>query len=289
MPISMPNPCAKGTTTGRTSPRSARWPEIGAASASPVRARIALRANASARPKPPAWRTLKAAVASRDPSSATTTRASGNARASAPRVAPRRSASSRAVTMTIGRGRRLWCRPRDSNVSPRRSDARGRGAHHGNGVEDRGPGRRRRRRGRHRRDPRVDEDGDARRGRGLRHGRRDPLRGGAGGQRGRSAPRARVVPDQLAGGRLVIDAPAPDVARLTIANPLKRNALDQAILDAIARAVRGLEARCLVLTGSVGMFSAGYDIGDIPPEVFAEEAERLVAHPFAEAIDALER
>jgi enoyl-CoA hydratase/carnithine racemase len=97
------------------------------------------------------------------------------------------------------------------------------------------------------------------------------------------------VPDQLAGGRLVIDAPAPDVARLTIANPLKRNALDQAILDAIARAVRGLDARCLVLTGSEGMFSAGYDIGDIPPEVFAEEAERLVAHPFAEAIDALER
>jgi enoyl-CoA hydratase/carnithine racemase len=97
------------------------------------------------------------------------------------------------------------------------------------------------------------------------------------------------VPDQLAGGRLVVDAPAPDVARLTIANPLKRNALDQAILDAIARAVRGLDARCLVLTGSEGMFSAGYDIGDIPPEVFAEEAERLVAHPFAEAIDALER
>jgi enoyl-CoA hydratase/carnithine racemase len=97
------------------------------------------------------------------------------------------------------------------------------------------------------------------------------------------------VPDQLAGGRLVVEAPAPDVARLTIANPLKRNALDQAILDAIARAVRGLDARCLVLTGSEGMFSAGYDIGDIPPEVFAEDAERLVAHPFAEAIDALER
>jgi enoyl-CoA hydratase/carnithine racemase len=97
------------------------------------------------------------------------------------------------------------------------------------------------------------------------------------------------VPDQLAGGRLVVDAPAPEVARLTITNPLKRNALDQAILDAIAQAVRGLHARCLVLTGSEGMFSAGYDIGDIPGEVFAEEAERLVAHPFAEAIDALER
>jgi enoyl-CoA hydratase/carnithine racemase len=96
------------------------------------------------------------------------------------------------------------------------------------------------------------------------------------------------VPDALAGGRLVVDAPAPEVARLTIANPAKRNALDQAILDAIAQAVRELDARCLVLTGTEGMFSAGYDIGDIPAEVFAQEAERLVAHPFATAIDALD-
>ena len=36
------------------------------------------------------------------------------------------------------------------------------------------------------------------------------------------------------------------------------------------------------------MFSAGYDIGDIPDEVFAEEAERLVAHPFHRAIEAVE-
>jgi enoyl-CoA hydratase/carnithine racemase len=96
------------------------------------------------------------------------------------------------------------------------------------------------------------------------------------------------VADQLADGRLLLDEPAPNVARLTIANPAKRNALDQVILDAIAQAVGGLDARCLVLTGSEGMFSAGYDIGDIRSEVFAEEAERLVAHPFAGAIDALE-
>jgi enoyl-CoA hydratase/carnithine racemase len=94
---------------------------------------------------------------------------------------------------------------------------------------------------------------------------------------------------ELADGRLRLDEPAPDVARLTIANPAKRNALDQEILDAIASAVRELDARCVVLTGSEGMFSAGYDIGDIPSQVFAEEAERLVAHPFAEAIDALDR
>jgi enoyl-CoA hydratase/carnithine racemase len=45
----------------------------------------------------------------------------------------------------------------------------------------------------------------------------------------------------------------------------------------------------VIITGSEGMFSAGYDIGDIPDEVFAEEAERLVAHPFSRAIEAVER
>src|SRR5262249_45822549 len=46
--------------------------------------------------------------------------------------------------------------------------------------------------------------------------------------------------------------------------------------------------RCLIVTGAHGMFSAGYDIGEIPDAEFEERAERLVAHPFTEAIDALE-
>jgi enoyl-CoA hydratase/carnithine racemase len=55
--------------------------------------------------------------------------------------------------------------------------------------------------------------------------------------------------------------------------------------------VRKLDARCLILTGSERMFSAGYDIGDmegIDDSVFAEQAETLVAHPFTAAIEALE-
>ena len=36
------------------------------------------------------------------------------------------------------------------------------------------------------------------------------------------------------------------------------------------------------------MFSAGYEIGEIAGGGFQEEAERLVAHPFTEAIEALE-
>jgi enoyl-CoA hydratase/carnithine racemase len=90
-------------------------------------------------------------------------------------------------------------------------------------------------------------------------------------------------------GELLLDRPADGVLRLTISNPAKRNALDHAILDAIAAALRDLgEARTVLLTGADGMFSSGYDIGDIPDDVFAEEAERLVAHPFAAAIEGLQ-
>ena len=72
--------------------------------------------------------------------------------------------------------------------------------------------------------------------------------GGPGRLRGRHARRARVVPD-LAGGKLRLDEPAPHVARLTLDNPAKRNALDHDILDALAELLPRLEARCLIVTG----------------------------------------
>jgi enoyl-CoA hydratase/carnithine racemase len=99
--------------------------------------------------------------------------------------------------------------------------------------------------------------------------------------------------EQLADGKLLIDRPAAGTVRLTISNPAKRNALDHPILDAISDTLRRLSdpsegARCVIVTGAHGMFSAGYDIGEIPDEEFEQRAERLVAHPFTEAIDALE-
>jgi enoyl-CoA hydratase/carnithine racemase len=129
---------------------------------------------------------------------------------------------------------------------------------------------------------------------------------------------------ELADGKLVVDAPATGVVRLTISNPQKRNALDHPILDAIAATLGELagtreheagtreheagtrgagdahgtdahgiddingQARCVVVTGAGGMFSAGYDIGEIPDAEFEERAQALVAHPFTEAIDALQ-
>jgi enoyl-CoA hydratase/carnithine racemase len=97
--------------------------------------------------------------------------------------------------------------------------------------------------------------------------------------------------EQLAGGKLLVDSPADAVARLRINNPKRRNALDHEILDAIAELVprldRGIETRCLLVTGAPPVFSAGYDIATIPSETFERDAEALVAHPFQAAIEAL--
>jgi enoyl-CoA hydratase/carnithine racemase len=99
------------------------------------------------------------------------------------------------------------------------------------------------------------------------------------------------VQESLAGGKLIVDHPAEAVARLTISNPERRNALDHEILNALAEVLprldRGIEIRCVVVTGMGEVFSAGYDIADIPEESFAQEAEALVAHPFHAAMDAV--
>jgi enoyl-CoA hydratase/carnithine racemase len=93
---------------------------------------------------------------------------------------------------------------------------------------------------------------------------------------------------ELASGKLLLDEPAAGVARLTISNPERRGALDHELLDALGQAARTLQARCLVISGTGSVFSAGYDIGNLGEQSFEESAERLVAHPFHEAIEALE-
>ena len=96
---------------------------------------------------------------------------------------------------------------------------------------------------------------------------------------------------ELAGGKLLLDEPAEAVARLTLNRPDSRNALDHELLDGIAAAMpdldRGIDLRCVVITGAGNAFSAGYDIAAIPSESFERDAEALVAHPFQAALDAV--
>lgn len=97
--------------------------------------------------------------------------------------------------------------------------------------------------------------------------------------------------ERLAGGKLILDAPAEAVARIRISNPERRNALDHEILDALAEVLprldHGIETRCVMITGARPAFSAGYDLTAIPRETFERDAEALVAHPFHDAMEAL--
>ncbi|MSX02595.1 MAG: enoyl-CoA hydratase [Actinobacteria bacterium] len=90
-------------------------------------------------------------------------------------------------------------------------------------------------------------------------------------------------------GSVTSDQPADGVLRLSFDNAEKRGALDHAILDAISDAVDSADARAIIVTGSGDFFSSGYDIGHLPAESFAEDAEKLVAHPFTNALEALDR
>jgi len=100
-----------------------------------------------------------------------------------------------------------------------------------------------------------------------------------------------VTSERFAGGKLLLDTPAEAVARIVISNPERRNALDHEILDALAEMLplldRGIETRCVLITGAPPAFSAGYDIASIPSQTFERDAEALVAHPFHAAMEAI--
>jgi enoyl-CoA hydratase/carnithine racemase len=106
-----------------------------------------------------------------------------------------------------------------------------------------------------------------------------------------AGPAGSSAPERLAGGKLLLDFPADAVARLRIANPERRNALDHEILGAIAETLPrlddGITTRCVVITGTPPLFSAGYDIAEFTDGAFESEAEALVAHPFQAAIEAI--
>ncbi len=94
---------------------------------------------------------------------------------------------------------------------------------------------------------------------------------------------------ELASGKLLVDEPADHVVRIRISNPDKRGALDHEILDALRDAINDADARCVVITGDGPVFSAGYDIGNFNDETaLGDAAEKLVAHPFTDAMDAIE-
>jgi enoyl-CoA hydratase/carnithine racemase len=80
---------------------------------------------------------------------------------------------------------------------------------------------------------------------------------------------------------VLLDHPAPHVARLLINRPEKRNAIDYSVREQMTRHLQELladsETRALVLGGVEGVFSAG---GDVPSMVglSADEARQRMEH-----------
>ena len=143
--------------------------------------------------------------------------------------------------------------------------------------------------GRHARDPRVDEDGDARRGRGRRHRQRDRAakRASPSPKATRSScssrPGARLRqadPGRARRGRRAADDPQPPAARRARPRDPRRARRDAARSSTPA-------ASCITRHRHA-CSRAGYDLGNLEGREFEESAEKLVAHPFHEAIEALE-
>jgi enoyl-CoA hydratase/carnithine racemase len=88
-------------------------------------------------------------------------------------------------------------------------------------------------------------------------------------------------------GQLLVEEPAPGVARLTISNPDKRGALDRPLLEGIVATLARIDARCVVLTGEGRAFCAGYDLGALSTEGY-DDGDELGAHPFQAALAAVE-
>lgn len=72
---------------------------------------------------------------------------------------------------------------------------------------------------------------------------------------------------------VLLDRPAPHVARLLINRPDKRNAIDHDVRQALTAAIAGIRddgsVRALVFGGTAGVFSAG---GDVPSMLGLDEA-----------------
>jgi enoyl-CoA hydratase/carnithine racemase len=81
---------------------------------------------------------------------------------------------------------------------------------------------------------------------------------------------------------LLVDRPAPGVARLTLERADKRNALSIALRDAVSDALDALAAdedtRAVIITGAGTVFSAGFDLREFETAAGdAAFAERLWA------------
>jgi enoyl-CoA hydratase/carnithine racemase len=81
-----------------------------------------------------------------------------------------------------------------------------------------------------------------------------------------------------------------DVAWIEFGDPATRNLLTVPLLEALPRALDeavAARARVVVLRGRGDLWSAGYDVGEIPPELFDADPRFALEHPFERCMRAI--
>lgn len=84
---------------------------------------------------------------------------------------------------------------------------------------------------------------------------------------------------------------AEHVAWIEFGDPAVRNLLTVPLLEALPRALAEAEARgarVVVLRGRGDLWSGGYDIGQIPADLFASDPQAALDHPFERCMRAVE-
>lgn len=95
----------------------------------------------------------------------------------------------------------------------------------------------------------------------------------------------------VAAGTVAVDSPAPAVRRLRIENPARRGALSREVLSGLIRGVAETpeDIRCLIVTGSGEIFSAGYDLRALASPPDPEHADATIAPDALEILTLLDR
>jgi len=80
-----------------------------------------------------------------------------------------------------------------------------------------------------------------------------------------------------------------DIAWIEFGEPERRNLLTVSLLEALPQVLAAAvtQARVVVLRGRGDFFSAGYDIAQIPPELFHADPATVLEHPFESCMRAV--
>jgi methylmalonyl-CoA decarboxylase len=86
---------------------------------------------------------------------------------------------------------------------------------------------------------------------------------------------------------VLVEWPAPRVARLVLNDPGRRGALSPDLLGQLGAELERLDADCVIVTGQGEVFSSGYALDAIGDPLDPEQADRLIAPARVAALEAI--